>query len=218
MMILSFSKYGYKVEICFLHKKMMPVKNTYLYVEVMHMKSKLTRPALHIENNHSLSMSDLEYIHSHNVSLESLTMCGCEENGSDGWSDDKIDVLCEIIKSSLTTLKYVNLGYNDFTNSNAMKLIPVLGKCTLLEKVYIDHNSLGDKGLSYLFDTLKGLQCLKLISASNVATDGSAWIHRFNVFALATPSFTNFDLANNFIDEKDKNQFVNYKRHVILRN
>lgn len=198
---------------------MMPVKNTYLYVEVMHMKSKLTRPTLHIENMRSLSLKDLEYIHSHNVSLESLTVCGCEEINEDGgWANDKVGALCEIIKTSLATLKYVNLGYNDFTYENAIKVIDVLGKCTLLEKVYIDHNSLGDKGLSHLFNTLKGFQRLKLVSASNVVVDGSAWVHRFNDFALATPSFTSFDLTNNFVDEKDKRQFVNYKRRVILRN
>lgn len=197
---------------------MMPVKNTYLYVEVMHMKSKLSRPTLHIENMRSLSLSDLEYIHSHNVSLESLTVCGCEEIGDCGWADDKIEVLCEIIKTSLNSLKYVNLGYNDFTYENVTKVIDVLGKCTLLESVYIDRNSLTDDGLSHLFNTLKGLQYLKLVSASKVATDGSEWVHRFNDFALATPSFTSFDLTNNFISEKDKSQFINYKRHAILRN
>lgn len=198
---------------------MMPVKNTYLYVEVMHMKSKLSRPTLHIENMRSLSIGDLEYIHSHNISLESLTVCGCEENDGDGgWADDKIEMLCEIIKSSLNSLRYINLGYNDFTYENVTKVIDVLGECALLENVYIDHNSLTDDGLSHLFNTLKGLQHLKLISASKVATDRSEWVHRFNDFALATPSFTNFDLTNNFINEKDKRHFVNYKRHVILRN
>lgn len=194
-------------------------KSKILYTEVMYMKSDST---IYFERIHDLTIGDMEFIREHAdiVGVKNVTFAECK-----GLTDEKVEIISEIIFNARDTLEYLNLGYNRFPFDLVKKIVDNLKWCTKLKRLFLDGNNLGYEGLIYIFRALRGLG-LEEIHLTDVVTateknssKSGGWVYHFGEFVSLTPSLRIADVNGNggLETQEEKDAFVKYKREVIVR-
>jgi hypothetical protein len=196
-------------------------ENRILYTEVMYTKSDVS---IYFEQLQSLTKKDLIYMFDHlpvnsagEVCVKSISIVECAKGK---WESDCIGVLCDMIEESRNLLEYVNLGFNDFTYDNIKRIVGRLLKCKNLRELYLDGNKIGEKGLVYIFKTLRGHPSIRKLSLEKCNNEDftGEWVYHFGEFVALTPRVNVVYVNGNGNKTEDQQTaFIKYKRELLYR-